>query len=57
VTRVGRDPFEPTAHGGIGLELEAALFRHVRVRIQRDVRQRQSVADEELPAVEMALDR
>ena len=37
------------------LEIETALVRDVRVRIERDVRECQRIADEELSAVEVTL--
>ena len=42
---------------GVRLEVEAALVRDVRVRVERDVRERVALADEEGPSLEMPLHR
>ncbi len=41
------DPLEPRADRRVRLEVEPALVRDVRVRVERDVRDRVAVADEE----------
>src|SRR5438874_452635 len=55
--RLGRDAAEPGAHGRIRLELEAALVRDVRVAVERDIRERIRVADEEEPPVQVPVER
>ena len=47
VPRLGRDALEPGADRGVSPELEPALPGHVRVRVERDVRDPEAVADEE----------
>ncbi len=49
------NPVEPGPHGRVRLEVEAALVRDVRVRVERDVREGQALADEVAPPVEVAL--
>ena len=48
VPRLAGDPLDPRADLRVRLELEPALVRDVRVRVERDVRDRVPVADEEL---------
>ena len=40
------DALDPGAHGGVAVEVEAALAGHVRVAVERDVGDAQPIADE-----------
>ena len=51
------DALEPRLRRRVGREVEAALLGDVRVRVDRDVRDREGVADEPVAAGEVALDR
>jgi hypothetical protein len=53
VSRLGSHSSEPAAHCRVQLEVEAALGRDVRVRVEREVGEGQAVSHEELPAVEV----
>ena len=55
VPRLRAHALEPGAHRGVGREVELPLVRHVRVRVERDVRDRVALADEEAPAREVRL--
>ena len=57
MTGLGGDAVEPGTDRRIRIELEATLRRNVRVAVERDVRERQGVADDVAPAVEMAVER
>jgi hypothetical protein len=50
VSRLRGDTVEPRADRRVALKLQAALVRDVRVGVQRDVRDRVPLADEELAA-------
>ena len=51
------DAAEPGLNRRIPAEVEPALGGDVRVAVERDVRERRAVADEEVPSTQMPLDR
>src|SRR3954452_15488411 len=57
VPGLGRDTVEPGTDRPVRRQAEPALGRNVRVRVERDVRERERVADEVLAPLEMALHR
>src|SRR5712691_1169328 len=57
VPRPGGDAVEPRPYRRVPPEVEAALVGDVRVRVEGDVRDRVAVADEELSAVEVLVER
>src|SRR5438067_1332765 len=57
VSRLGRDAVQPRPHGRIPIDVPAALVRHMRVGVERDVGEREAVADERLAVPKVAVER